>query len=100
MRSHDHQKQEDGFAWLRDHATDHLDELVVEFHRETDHGLRCWLLELIGYARSPLAVPLLTHQLHSLDEALRGRAVTGLQTLDTPEARQALYRAPANGMIS
>jgi hypothetical protein len=50
MRRHDRQQQEDGFALLRSHAAEHLDDLIAEFGREFDHGLRCWLLELIGHA--------------------------------------------------
>lgn len=93
MRRHDPQKQEDGFALMRVHAAEHLDELIAEFHREPDHGLRCWLLELIGHARSPRALPVLTEQLHSTDEALRHWAVTGFELLNTDEARQALHQA-------
>lgn len=99
MRRHDSQRREDGFAMLRVHATDYVDELVVEFHRESDHGLRCWLLELIGYARAARVLPLLVDQLHGQDEALRGWAVQGLQLLVTREARQALHRARINGEI-
>jgi hypothetical protein len=52
--------------------------LTREFERERDdHGLRCWLLELIGEAQSPAALPVLAAQLNSTDEALRGRAVRG-----------------------
>lgn len=54
MRSHDPQRQEDGFHLLLPHAADHLDELIAQFEQEQDdHGLRCWLLELIGAAESP-----------------------------------------------
>jgi hypothetical protein len=100
MRRHDRQKQEDGFALLRAHAAEHLDDLIAEFRRESDHGLSCWLLEFIGYARSPQAVPLLTEQLHSSDETLRGWVVTGLQLLDSHAARQALCRTRANDRIT
>lgn len=80
---------------LRFHAREHLGELIAEFHREEDHGLRCWLLELIGEARDELALPLLAGQLQGPDEALRSWAVTGLQRLDTRQARQVLYEARA-----
>jgi hypothetical protein len=41
MRAADHQRQEDGFQLLRDHATEHIDELLAEFEREdNDLGLR------------------------------------------------------------
>ncbi|SRR5712691_6516955 len=100
MRSHNPQKREDGFGLLRDHAADHLDELMSELAREDDPGLRCWLLELIGEARSPQAVPLLTANLYQGDEALRSWAVSGLRLLGTPEARTILYQARANGLIS
>lgn len=100
MRSHDPQRREDGFHQLLPHAADHLDELIAEFELEQDdHGLRCWLLELIGAARSPAALPLLRTQLDSDDESLRHWASTGLTKLNTHEARALLWRARANGTI-
>ena len=101
MRSHDPQRQEDGFHQLLPHAADHLDELIAQFEQEQDdHGLRCSLLELIGTARSPTALPLLRTQLDSDDEALRSWAAAGLAKLNTPEARTLLWRARANGTIN
>jgi len=63
------------------------------FDSETDHGLRCWLLELIGEARSPKSLLVLVAQLKSTDPALRSWAARGLQLLGTREARRALYEA-------
>lgn len=101
MRKADRQRQEDAFKLLRDHAAEHIDELIAEFEREeNDHGLRCWLLELIGETRSDRAFPFLAAQLHSPDEALRGWAVRGLEYLGTKAARQALYQARSNGEIA
>ena len=99
MRSRDPQKQEDGFQLLRPHAAQHLEALITEFHREPGHGLRCWLLELIGEARSADALPVLTAQLHGDDESLRSWAVRGLEELDTRPARQRLYQARSTGVI-
>lgn len=83
----------------RVHAAEHVDELLAEFRRESDHGLQRWLLGLIGYARCARVLPLPVQQLHGHDEALRGWAVQGLQLLGTREARQALYRARTNGEL-
>lgn len=99
MRRHDPQQQEDGFALLQAHAAEYVDELIAEFAREGDHGLRCWLLELIGQARSPCAVPLLATQLQETDKALRDWAAAGLRLADTPESRKILYQARVNGTI-
>lgn len=99
MRRHDPQYQEDGFFLLQPHAADYVDELIEEFEQENDHGLRCWLLELIGEARSPAALPVLGTQLHSSDPALQDWAVKGLTKLDTHEARTLLYKARANKEI-
>jgi hypothetical protein len=72
MRQHDPALMEDGFGLLRGHAGEHIEELIAEFGREeNDHGLRCWLLELIGEARSERAFPLLAEQLYSSDESFR-----------------------------
>jgi hypothetical protein len=100
MRRHDPQAKEDGFHLLLPHAAQHIDELIAEFVRERDdRGLRCWLLELIGEARSPLAFPVLVEQLNGDDEFLRFWAVRGLEQLDTKPARYELYKARANGLI-
>lgn len=101
MRTRDPQRREDGFHQLLPHAAEHLDELLEQFAQEQDdHGLRCWLLELIGAARSPTALPTLAAQLSSPDEALRAWAAVGLTNLDTPEARTLLWKARANGTIT
>lgn len=63
-------RQEDGFQLLRPHAAQHLEELITEFNREPNHGLRCWMLELIGDARSADALPVLATQLHSVGERI------------------------------
>ncbi|MCZ4101571.1 MULTISPECIES: HEAT repeat domain-containing protein [Streptomyces] len=101
MRTRDPQRREDRFHQLLPHAAEHVDELIEEFEQEQDdHGLRCWLLELIGAARSPAALPTLGAQLNSPDESLRLRAAAGLTELDTPEARTLLWNARANGMTT
>jgi hypothetical protein len=100
MRRHNPQAKEDGFRFLLPHAAEHVEELIAEFGQEReDHGLRCWLLELIGEARSPLALPVLVEQLRSDDESLRSWAQVGLERLDTKQARQELWRARANGHL-
>ncbi|SEO54736.1 HEAT repeat domain-containing protein [Actinacidiphila rubida] len=101
MRKRDPQQQEDGFHQLLPHAAEHLDELIQQFeHEQDDHGLRCWLLELIAAARSPAALPILAAQLNGPDESLPSRAAVGLSKLDTPEARTLLWQARADGMIA
>ncbi|MCW2937495.1 MAG: hypothetical protein JWN00_480, partial [Actinomycetia bacterium] len=70
MRSGDPQSRENGFDFLREHADTYVDELIAEFQKEQeDHGLRCWLLELVAEARSSAALPLLASQLEGDDEA-------------------------------
>mgnify|MGYP003385417960 CR=1 FL=1 len=93
MRKHDPLLQEDGFHWLAPRAGAHLLELMRDFQAEPDHGLRCWLLDLIGRAKDDRALSLLLDQLRSTDEALRGWAIRGLEHLDTHEARAALFDA-------
>jgi hypothetical protein len=97
MRSRDPQKAEDGFGLLRDMAGQHVPELLEEFGRESDLGTRCWLLELIGEARSPAAFDLLAEELLSDDESLCSWAERGLRLLDTKEARLLLWQWQMNG---
>jgi hypothetical protein len=100
MRRRNPQAKEDGFQLLLPHANDHIEELIAEFAAESDdHGLQCWLLELIGETRSPLALPVLIDQLRGEDEALRDWAVRGLRLLDSKPAREALWQARCNGVI-
>ncbi|WP_326565691.1 HEAT repeat domain-containing protein [Amycolatopsis rhabdoformis] len=101
MRRHNRETREAGFQLLLADAANHADALLAEFEAETEnHGLRCWLLELIGEAAVPRALPVLVTQLDSPDEALRSWAIRGLERLDTREARTALWRAKANGTIA
>jgi hypothetical protein len=106
MRRRDPQTAEDGFALLRDMARAHVGELIEAFEQEHEHGLRCWLLELIGEARSVQAFDVLATHLVSEEEALRGWAQRGLRLLDTKDARRLLWQqrqddrpgqAPASG---
>ncbi|MFD7154474.1 HEAT repeat domain-containing protein [Kribbella sp. NPDC059898] len=100
MRRRDPEVQESGFQLLLPHAAEHVHELMTAFRLEqADQGLRRWLLELVGEARSQEALPLLVEQLQSDDELLRGWAVRGLQMLDSKSAREQLWRARANGLI-
>src|SRR5690349_5899738 len=85
MRKHSAMTQEEGFYSLRPRAAEHVRELMAEFEVEKDHGLRCWLLELIGEARSEEAFDLLCQYAHSADESLSDWAVHGLKKLDTKQ---------------
>jgi hypothetical protein len=73
-------------------AKDHVPELMAEFERETDHGLRCWLLELIGEAQSVEAFDLLCGCAQSADEGFSSWAIRGLQNLDTKQSRTFLFQ--------
>jgi hypothetical protein len=93
MRKRDPQMQEDGFHLLRDQAHKYTQQLMNEFAQETDPGLRCWLLELLGEARDPKTFPLFVEYLQSDNESLRSWAIRGLKLLNTKEARRALWEA-------
>lgn len=99
MRSGDPQTSEDGFDFLREHADAYTDDLIAAFEAEEDHGLRCWLLELIAEARSGTAVPVFAAQLESPDDAVRLWAIRGLEMLDTREAQRVLRDARDAGLI-
>jgi hypothetical protein len=93
MRQRDPQTQEDGFSMLLRHSAEYVPELIRAFGTETDHGLRCWILELIGSAKSSVAFRFLAEQLRSDDERFRFWAIRGLERLNTKEARTLLYHA-------
>jgi hypothetical protein len=97
MRKHSPAAREDGFQTLRPYAADHVDELLAELNLSVnDHGLTCWLLELLGEARSEKALPALTAYLYSTDESFRSWAVAGLPKLNTRAARTELWKARSN----
>ncbi|WP_200949979.1 HEAT repeat domain-containing protein [Nocardioides sp. Root151] len=91
MRKRDAQVREDGFGLVRCVAADHVAELSGAYAAESDHGLRCWLLELLGDARSPEALPVFAGALTSPDESIRYWSEKGLEKLDTKEARRLLW---------
>jgi hypothetical protein len=93
MRKHAPQTQEEGFHWLLPNAGEYTHELIDEFIKEKDLGLRCWLLELIGSAKSPDAFDFLAGQLRANDQRLRHWAIWALKNLDTQEARTLLWEA-------
>ncbi len=95
MRKRDPLTKEDGFHWLLPHAGEYVHELIEEFGKEKDHGLRCWLLELLASAKSSEAFDFLAEQLRSEDWRFRIRAIQGLNDLDTNEARTLLWQARA-----
>ncbi|WP_246157432.1 HEAT repeat domain-containing protein [Catellatospora sichuanensis] len=100
MRSRDPQEMEDGFHDLLPHAAGYVPELIAAFEREQeDHGLRCWLLELLGGARSEAALPVFREHLYGDDTSLRFWAVSGLRNLGTRQARRELWQARCNGII-
>jgi len=91
MRSRDAMTAEEGFDLLLCQADDHVERLMAEFEAETRGDMRGWLLELIGEARSELALDLLIREACLRDESRLSWAVRGLELLGTPAARQALY---------
>jgi hypothetical protein len=93
MRSKDAQTQEDGFHLLLPHASECVPQLIAEFRSEKQHGLGCWLLELIGSAKSPDAFEFLGEQLRCDDNAFRFWEIAGLKNLNTKESRTLLWEA-------
>lgn len=96
MRSRDPQTAEDGFQLVREVAGEHVDELIEEFERAGEPGIRRWLLELLGKVRSPHASKVFAAELDSDDESLRFWAQRGLELLDTKDARRLLWQRRMN----
>ena len=92
MHSKKPQTQEDGFGWLKQQASEFVSELVEAFETESQHGVKCWLFELIGESRSLEAMPLFEKYLFGDDESLCSWAAYGLSNLNTREARHTLYQ--------
>jgi HEAT repeat protein len=97
MQSRDALKAEGAFHLLLPRAGEHIEDLISAFESEQPQGVRCWLLELIGEARTERAFRLLCENAVSEDEALRRWSVRGLQLLKTPAARNFLWQ---NGLAA
>jgi hypothetical protein len=90
------QVQEDAFWYLHERAAELVSELRSAYEAETDHGSRCWLLELLGDARDPALEDLFAAALNEPDESLQQWASRGLRNLDTKTARTILWRHSQN----
>ena len=84
---------EDAYFGLLKYASEHVDALISAFRDETDPSVKMYLLELIGEARSPKALPVLTEVIRSDDEALWSWAIYALRDLKSHEARKVLWEA-------
>jgi hypothetical protein len=91
MRSRDAMTQEEGFHILLPQAYKYTPQLMEAVVQENDHGLSCWLLELLSEARNPAALPLFLEYLHSDNTSLRNWAIRGLKLLNTKETRRILW---------
>lgn len=78
---------------LLDHAADHAAELVAACSAERYGQIRRILFGVLCDAKLPEALPLFIEHLHSDDEILRGWSERGLRSLNTPDARKALWEA-------
>ena len=78
---------------LQENATSHAAELIAAFQAERDERVRRILLGITCEARLPEALPAFVEQLQSQDESLRYWSEEGLRSLNTHEARKALWEA-------
>jgi HEAT repeat protein len=76
---------------LLEAAAIHGAELIAAFRNEKDARVRSILLSIIAEAKLPEALSVLVETLRSEDETLRSYSERGLESLDTPEARNALW---------
>jgi HEAT repeat protein len=93
MRKRNPQTRDDGFEVLFDQASKFVPELLEEFEKESDHGLKCSLLYLLGEARDTRTLELFRYYLRHEDDSFRDWAAYGLNKLNTKEARQILWEA-------
>jgi hypothetical protein len=79
---------------LKENAADHAAAALVEaFRAQSDERVRRILLGIICEARLPEALPVFVENLRSKDESLRFWVERGLRSLNTHEARKALWEA-------
>ena len=87
MREGNPQVAEDGFQYLRPRAKEHVDELLTALGGETNHAMQCWLLQLIGEAKSEKGFVALCAYAKSADDSLKSWAVHGLVKLNSKQSR-------------
>ena len=90
MRSKHANQQEQGYNMLLAHAGKFPEELIAEFRAETDHGLKCWLLELLADSRSEKVFDLFHEMLDASNLTFRDLAVKGLRRLNSKESKKLL----------
>ena len=78
---------------LQANAAAHAAELIAAFRAEGAERVRRILLGIICEAKLHEALPLFVEHLRSEDDSLRYWSEQGLRTLDSPEARRALWEA-------
>lgn len=95
LRSRSGAVKEDGYYLLETRAAEFLDRFIADLDVEVEAGgeIRNQLIQLIGLARSPRAVPTLAKYLQSRDPDLRFWAAVGLERLGTKEAMHLLWHA-------
>jgi hypothetical protein len=91
MRKHNPQVQEDGFGLVKSVAAQHVQDLITAYTNETDRGLRCWMLELLGEARSTEALAVFSQALEDPDDSVRSWGERGLKRMGTSDARTLLW---------
>jgi HEAT repeat protein len=92
MMRHSGEVSEEGFGLLLPHAAKYLPQLIAAFWDDDNAGIRDWLVELVGEAKSPAAMPFLIERLDDDDESVRDMAVSMLRKLNTKEARTVLWQ--------
>jgi hypothetical protein len=92
MREGNPQVAEAGYGVLAPRVKKLLPRLIAAFETEDGHGTKCWLLQLIGEARSEAAFDCWKREAQSDDGAIRSWAVRGLTKLDTQPSRDFLFQ--------
>lgn len=77
--------------WV-EHALIVLDDLYAAYHK-VEPFIQAYIVEAIGAARIPAALPFLVEQLRSPSAYVRRWALWGIGHLDTRESRRALWEA-------
>jgi HEAT repeat protein len=84
---------EEGYGLLLPYAADYVPQLIQAFKSDENAQIRGLLMELIGAAQAPAALPFLRACLHDESETVRNWAVDALRQMNTREARTALWQS-------
>jgi HEAT repeat protein len=85
IRSNNHGIYEDGYHWIQDYLSQHIDDIIELMQREENPDLRAKFVELLGDSENPKVIPYLEQELEHSEREVRYWAYLVLEHFGRPE---------------